>query len=82
LRYIQRAAASFAYLVFQLLRFTINIVANAVVGSYPAFSPLPGLDTSSLGGIFSVALAVAQQFLVKHLPVRKQNALCCPDFPR
>ena len=30
------------------------------------------------GGIFSVALAVANW---GRLPVKKQDALCCPDFP-
>ena len=38
---LRRAASSLAYLDFQLLRFTITAVANCVVGSYPAFSPLP-----------------------------------------
>ena len=38
---LRRAASSLAYLDFQLLRFTITPVAKCVVGSYPAFSPLP-----------------------------------------
>lgn len=38
---LRRAASSLAYLDFQLLRFTITSVAKCVVGSYPAFSPLP-----------------------------------------
>ncbi len=38
---LRRAASSLAYLDFQLLRFAITAVANCVVGSYPAFSPLP-----------------------------------------
>jgi hypothetical protein len=29
------------------------------VGSYPAFSPLPNVNPTTLGGLFSVALAVA-----------------------
>jgi len=31
------------------------------------------------GGLFSVALAVVHP--EGRLPVRKQDALCCPDFP-
>ena len=29
-----------------------------------------------------MALAVSGWFAVHRLPVRKQDALCCPDFPR
>ena len=29
-----------------------------------------------------MALAVSGWFPVHRLPVRKQDALCCPDFPR
>lgn len=32
-------------------------------------------------GLVSVALSVIWEFLLKLLPVRKQDALCCPDFP-
>jgi len=34
------------------------------------------------GGIFSVALSVNVRLPLRRLPVRKQGALCCPDFPR
>lgn len=48
-------------------------VASKAVVSYTTFSPLP------CGGLFSVALSVSRQ--AYRLPVRKQVALCCPDFP-
>jgi hypothetical protein len=61
------------YLVFQLLRFTAIPVARK------SRELLPHVFTLTLaGGIFSVALAVAG---CRRLPVRKQDALCCPDFP-
>ena len=61
------------YLVFQLLRFTAIPVARK------SRELLPHVFTLTLaGGIFSVALAVAR---CGRLPVRKQDALCCPDFP-
>jgi len=48
-------------------------VASKAVVSYTTFSPLP------CGGLFSVALSVSRRAYC--LPVRKQVALCCPDFP-
>jgi len=63
------------YLVFQLLRFTAIPVARKSRELLPHVFTL----TSQLaGGLFSVALAVAG---CRRLPVRKQDALCCPDFP-
>jgi len=60
-------------LVFQLLRFTAIPIARK------SRELLPHVFTLTLaGGIFSVALAVAR---CGRLPVRKQDALCCPDFP-
>ena len=38
----------------------IRVTTNAV-GSYPTFSPLPNVNPTTLGGLFSVALAVAIQ---------------------
>lgn len=57
-----------------------SVVTNEAVGSYPAFSPFPQLDTSSQGSLFSVALSVLS-LKARALPVRKYDALCCPDFP-
>jgi len=45
---------------------------------------LPHLFTfssASQGSLFSAALAVLKQLLVAALPVKKYDALCCPDFP-
>jgi len=63
------------YLVFQLLRFTAIPVARK---SRELLPHVFTLTTPKAGGIFSVALAVAG---CRRLPVRKQDALCCPDFP-
>ena len=68
-------SASRTYLVFQLLRFTAITVTRKGRELLPhVFTLTP----TSRGGIFSVALAVAG---CRRLPVRKQDALCCPDFP-
>src|ERR1700742_3440288 len=63
------------YLVFQLLRFTAIPVARKSRELLPHVFTLTPVNR---GGIFSVALAVAG---CRRLPVRKQDALCCPDFP-
>ena len=63
------------YLVFQLLRFTAIPVARKSRELLPHVFTLTPVNR---GGIFSVALAVAR---CGRLPVRKQDALCCPDFP-
>ena len=63
------------YLVFQLLRFTAIPVARE---SRELLPHVFTLTPTNRGGIFSVALAVAG---CRRLPVRKQDALCCPDFP-
>ena len=67
--------ASRTYLVFQLLRFT------AIPVTRKSRELLPHVFTlirQLADGLFSVALAVAG---CRRLPVRKQDALCCPDFP-
>lgn len=68
-----------AYLVYQPVRFTMPR------HHWPSGELLPPLftltDARGLGGIFSVALAVARRLPTKPLPVRKYGALCCPDFP-
>jgi len=66
------------YLAFQRLRFTRLSVTRT------SREPLPHdftLTWPKPGGIFSVALSVPQSFQIEDLPVRKQAALCCPDFP-
>ena len=63
------------YLVFQLLRFTAIPVARE---SRELLPHVFTLTPTGRGGIFSVALAVAG---CRRLPVRKQDTLCCPDFP-
>ena len=63
------------YLVFQLLRFTAIPVARK---SRELLPHVFTLTPTNCGGIISVALAVAR---CRRLPVRKQDALCCPDFP-
>ncbi len=48
------------------------------VGSYPAFSPLPRISFAKMrGGCFLSHCLYPR----KQLPVRKYDALCCPDFP-
>ena len=47
-------------------------ITISLVGSYPTFSPLP-----VVWRLFSSALSDPHE----SLPVRKRNALCCPDFP-
>lgn len=64
------------YLAFQLLRFTARHVAIPGRALLPHVFTLTGI---AAGGLFSVALAVAHPEW--RLPVRKQDALCCPDFP-
>src|SRR5258708_35123989 len=68
--------ASGTYLVFQLLRFTAIPVARKSRELLPHVFTLTAIKER--GGLFSVALAVAGR---RRLPVRKQDALCCPDFP-
>ena len=46
----------------------------------PRFHPCPK-NRSLQGGLFSVALSVNGWLPFRPLPVRKQDALCCPDFP-
>lgn len=67
------------YLVFQLVRFTLptTITCGAVMLLPRHFT----LTFVAKGGIFSVVLAVLQNFGFASLPVRKYDALCCSDFP-
>ncbi len=68
-----------AYLVFQLPGFTNLAITNKARELLPhVFTLIPIQDQD---GIFSVALSVIQVFNPKPLPVRKRDALCCPDFP-
>jgi len=68
--------ASGTYLVFQLLRFTVKPVARHNRELLPHVFTLTPIKIGAV--YFSVALAVAG---CRRLPVRKQDALCCPDFP-
>lgn len=52
-------------------------VAARLVGSYPTFSPLPALRAKRHRRLFSSALLSSRELL----PIKKRNALCCPDFP-
>ena len=70
-----------AYLVFQLVGFTkLPRSHAALVGSYPTFSSLPPPCGGSAVSL-SAALSMASPSPVIPLPVRKHDALCCPDFP-
>jgi len=78
---IERAALhALAYLVFQLPGFT-----NLPV-SRNNREPLPHVFNltcalRAIGGLLSVALSIIQVFIPEPLPVKKRDALCCPDFP-
>jgi hypothetical protein len=54
----------------------IRVTTNAV-GSYPAFSPLPNVESSTRGGLFSVALAVASSTL----PILLVDKNCAQELP-
>ena len=58
----------------QLLRRTAQGVATCLVGSCPTFSPLPHLRR---GGYFLLRYFT----LTDNFHIKKQDALCCPDFP-
>ncbi len=66
------------YLVFQLPGFTKFPVTRKDRELLPRVFTL---ITVTRDGIFSVALSVARVFIPWRLPVRKRDALCCPDFP-
>lgn len=51
---------------------SIDVTTN-LVGSYPAFSPLPSLRRRLFSSAFTDPC--------ESLSVRKRDALCCPDFP-
>jgi hypothetical protein len=57
-----------------------SIITDGAVGSYHhlfTFSTQHVLR----GSLFSVALSVPRNLCYRVLPVRKYDALCCPDFP-
>ena len=54
-----------------------RVSPHAPVGSYPAFSPLPWESARDPGRSFSVTRLSPRE----DLPVKKDGALCCPDFP-
>ena len=75
---------STAYLVFQLLRFTIMPCHHCMSWALtPRFHYHPEVKRKRIlqGYLFSVALSVIPVLKPGDLPVRKQDALCCPDFP-
>lgn len=86
---IGRAALhALAYLVFQLPGFT----SLAITGKNRELLPhvfnltcVNGLASqhqpNPIGGVLSAALSIIWAFIPKSLPVRKRDALCCPDFP-
>ncbi|MEN9742270.1 MAG: hypothetical protein RLZZ65_75 [Bacteroidota bacterium] len=53
-------------------------ITKQAVGSYPTFSPFP---RQAEVVYLSAALSVPKKSLFTDLPVRKYDALCCPDFP-
>ena len=55
-----------------------SFVAIGAVGSYPAFSPFPCRSES--GGVVCFLWHCLSP-TNRGLPVRKYDALCCPDFP-
>ena len=79
---IGRAALhALAYLVFQLPGFTKIPITREARELLPHVFTLTLFAEGEQCGLFSVALSVIQVFIPKCLPVRKRDALCCPDFP-
>lgn len=68
-----------AYLVFQRLGFTPYGCRQPTRALLPHVFTLTGICIPAVS--FSAALSVFRRFLRGSLPVRKQAALCCPDFP-
>ena len=60
-------------------------VTTRPVGSYPTFSPLPGkIKACRLAELYTLTGRSFSSTLIhsrEQLPVRKRDALCCPDFP-
>src|SRR5437868_2740280 len=56
-------------------------VTTETVSSYLTISPFPHSEKSARGSLISVALSVNLDFNRNPLPVRKYDALRCPDFP-
>jgi hypothetical protein len=58
-------------------------VTTGAVGSYPTFSPLPRPTSRSGKSVFCGTVCPLKLHLreFRGLPVRKYDALCCPDFP-
>jgi hypothetical protein len=76
---IPHQAGIIAYLAFQLVRFALHLASlHGRWALTPPFHPYLLLHAIK-GGIFSVALSVFRW--CGTLPVRKYDALCCPDFP-
>ena len=77
---IGRAALhTLAYLVFQLPGFTTLPIARKNRELLPHVFNLT--CAKAIGGMFSAALSIIQVFIPEPLPVRKRDALFCPDFP-
>jgi len=69
-----------AYLVFQLPGFTsLSGHPEKPWALTPRFQPY--LCLKAIGGMFSAALSMIRVFITGPLPVRKRDALRCPDFP-
>lgn len=85
---IGRAALhALAYLVFQLPGFTSLAITDKNRELLPHVFNLTCVNGLALrhqpnpiGGVLSAALSVFR-FYIGTLPVRKRDALCCPDFP-
>jgi len=65
------------YLALQLVRGTANDVATAAGELLPHLFTRSRLRRIKTGWLFSVTLL--QTFT--RLPIKKYDALCCPDFP-
>lgn len=73
----QGAPATPVYMNLQLPAMHSRAVTAALVGSCPAFSPLPAhVETTRQAVVF---FCIAPRSRV--LPIKKRNALRCPDFP-
>jgi len=56
-------------------------VATRAVGSYSTFSPLPTMTSHHGKSVFCGTVCPHPDNSERSLPVRKYDALCCPDFP-
>lgn len=84
---VERAAPHYLFGLSTRKVYHAPAVTIRAVSSYLTFSPFPPPDTSRGGSLFSVALSVSDpnpdsyRDRDRSLPVRKCDALCCPDFP-